>query len=352
MREPVRVAAIGLGRWANVLAEAYRESRAVELVSCYSRDPEKRRRFAERFGCSAEESLEALLRRTDVEGVIVTVPNDQHRPVIEAAVAAGKHVYVEKPIAVDLADACAIAKAVEEAGVVFLCGHSARRLGGLREMKRQMDAGMLGQVSMVEAVFANERGLELKPGDWRGDPAKAPGGPLTQLGIHQIDNLQFLLGPVAEVFAYGKPLYTRVANLTVVQVVLEFENGTLGYLGANWTCPGVFYVRLYGTSANLFYQLDFSWWAQSAKTDDHSSLERQEFASMGDDPDRRVLRILPVSFPRTNHLREEIEEFARAVRGEAHVEVGAAEAVRNVAVLAAAVRSAEEGRPVRVAEVL
>ncbi len=350
--EPVRLAAVGLGRWANVLADAYTRSDKVQLITCFSRNPAKRDAFSGRFGCGQEASLEALLERDDIEGVVVTVPNDQHAAVIEQVAAAGKHVYVEKPIAIDLDDALRIQRATEAAGVVFLCGHSARRLGGLRKIRSLMDAGEIGDVSMIEATFANERGLELRPGDWRGDPSKAPGGPLTQLGVHQIDNLQFLMGPVKSVFCIGKPMYTKVANETVLQTVMEFENGSMAYLGTNWACPGHFMLNVYATKGNLFYELDFSWWSNSDITDEHSQLLWTRFESFTSDPDNRILEKAAVDFAHTNHLRDELDEFADAIRTGAPVEVDAATAVRNLAVVLAAMRSVHEGRAVAIAEVM
>lgn len=350
--QPVRIAAVGVGRWANVLADAYVTSDVVKLVTCFNRSAEKGQAFAAKYGCEYDESLEQLLRRDDIEGVIVTVPNDHHADVIEQVARAGKHVYVEKPIAVDLAEALRIQRVVEETGITFMCGHSARRLGGLREIKAMKESGALGDVSMIEAVFSNERGLELKPGDWRGNPEKSPGGPLTQLGVHQIDNMQYLLGPVKRVFTIGKPMFTKVSNDTVLQTMMEFESGALGYLGTNWACPGSFTVNVYGTTANLFYELDFSWWSNSDLTDEHSQLTKVEFEHLGDDPDNRILSKGPVAFARTNHLRDEIDEFAQAIRGEATVEVGAEAAVMNVAVVLAAVKSARENRPVEIKEII
>ncbi len=352
MAEPVGVAAVGLGRWAQVLAGAYTRSREVRLVTCYSRSADKRERFSQKFGCAAAATLDAVLADDRVAGVIVTVPNDQHADVIERCAQAGKHLYVEKPIAVKMEDARRIDRAVRQAGIAFLCGHSARRLGGLRKIKAMIEQGDLGGVSMAEVSFSNERGLELRETDWRGDPAKAPGGPLIQLGVHQIDNLQFLLGPVKRVFSFGKPMFTKVRNPTVTQTIMELENGTHAYLAANWACPGVFSVNVYGTRANLFYELDFSAWSNSDTTDGASRLLRVDFSRMSDDPDDRMLRKEEVAFAHTDHLRDEIEEFSRAIRGEAVPEVDTATATRNLAVVLAAVRSLEEGRPVDVAEIL
>ena len=348
---PARLAAVGLGRWARVMARNYAGSDVAELATCYTRNPERRGAFAAEFGCDQDESLEGLLARSDVDGIVITAPNDQHAPIIEAAAAAGKHVYTEKPVAVSLADLRRIRRAVTGSGIVFACGHSARRLSGLREMKRQITNGETGSVSMTEAVFGNERGLELKEGDWRADPVASPGGPLTQLGIHQIDNLQYLLGPARRVVAVGQAPRPGIANQLAVGALLEFDTG-LGYLGCNWLSPGSFTLDVYGTAARLRYELDFTWWSKAAETDAHTRLTRTVIAADSADPDARVLREDQVPLPPRNHLREEIEEFAQAIYGTAEVEVGLAEAVSNVAVLQAAARSLTGGGAVEVGDIL
>jgi UDP-N-acetyl-2-amino-2-deoxyglucuronate dehydrogenase len=346
-----RLAAVGLGRWARVMARNYVGSDVAELTTCYTRNPERRGAFAAEFGCDQDESLEGLLARGDVDGIVITAPNDQHAAIIEAAAAADKHVYTEKPVAVSLADLRRIRRAVTGSGIVFACGHSARRLSGLREMKRQITNGETGSVSMTEAVFGNERGLELKEGDWRADPVASPGGPLTQLGIHQIDNLQYLLGPARRVVAVGQAPRPGIANQLAVGALLEFDT-SLGYLGCNWLSPGSFTLDVYGTAARLRYELDFTWWSKAAETDAHTRLSRTVIAADSADPDARVLREDQVPLPPRNHLREEIEEFAQAIHGTAEVEVGLAEAVSNVAVLQAAARSLTGGGSVEVDDIL
>jgi predicted dehydrogenase len=204
---------------------------------------------------------------------------------------------------------------------------------------------------MVEAVFGNERGLELKEGDWRADPDQAPGGPLTQLGIHQIDNLQYLLGPARRAVAMGQAPRPGIANQLAVGVLLEFDE-SLGYLGCNWLSPGSFTIDVYATVARLRYELDFSWWSNSGETDAHTRLTRTVIAADSANPDARVLATQDVPLPPRDHLREEIEEFSGAIRGTARVEVGLAEALANVAVLQAAARSLRTGAPTAIGEVM
>lgn len=347
----VRLAAVGLGRWGRVMAAAYRRSEVVELRTCFTRDAARRARFAADFGCEQEESLDALLARDDIEGIVATVPNDQHAPVIEAAARAGKHVYVEKPVAVEPEDLRRIQEAVGTGDIVFACGHSARRLAGLREMRRALVAGELGTPSLVEAIFSNERGLDLKVGDWRGDPAQCPGGPLTQLGIHQVDNLNYLFGVPARVVGVGRRGPVPVANTMVAAALLEFDE-VIGYLGADWLTPGAFTLDLCCTAARLRYELDFGWWSNAADTDMHTRLVKVEISSNSADPDARVLSEHELKLVPGNHLLEEIEEFGRAIRGGAQVEVDLPVAISNVAVVLATARAIEQRRGVELAEVL
>jgi predicted dehydrogenase len=333
--EKVRLASVGLGRWARVLARGAQRGEVIELISCFSRSEERRTSFCEEFGISrSAQSYEELLADPEVEGVLVTTPNDTHRVVINQALAAGKAVYTDKPIAHTLEDAVAISSAVAESGRVFAVGHSARRLAGHREMKRWVDEGLLGDISLAEANFSNERGLELTPKTWRYFSSKSPGGALIQLGVHHADTLQYLLGPVRSVSATVRKLYTKSEVADATMTVLEFEAGMLGYLGSGWASPGVYSMNLLGTEANLFYDLDFTHWHESHTADKYSTLRAQSYG----EADRKA-----IDPPPSDMFREQLEEFALAIRGKDQVEVGAAEAVDALAVVHAALQSSARG---------
>jgi predicted dehydrogenase len=343
--QKVRLASVGLGRWARVLARGALRGDLIELVSCFSRSEEKRRAFQEEFGIArSAASYEELLADDEVEGVLITTPNDSHRQVILQAMEAGKAVYTDKPIAHTLQDAVAMAAAVAESGRVFATGHSARRLGGTRVMRRWIEDGTLGEVSLAEANFSNERGLELTPRTWRWYAGSSPGGSMIQLGVHHADTLQYLLGPVRSVSARACRLYTRAEVPDAVMAILEFESGPLGYIGAGWASPGVYTINIQGTKKNLRYDLDFTHWNDAHEADKYSVLRSQDYGAT----ERPV-----VALPRTDMFREQLEEFALAIRGRAEVEVGAPEAVRALAVVhAALVSSDRQGQAVQVAELI
>jgi predicted dehydrogenase len=331
MSDKVRLAPVGLGRWARVLARSAQRGEVIELYSCFSRAEDKRRAFQEEFGIPrSAATYEELLADPDVEGVIITTPNDTHKDVITQALDAGKAVYTDKPIAQTLEDALAIKREVERTGGVFAVGHSARRLSGSRVMKQWIDDGTLGGVSMVEANYSNERGLELTPETWRWYLSKTPGGPLIQLGVHHADNLQYLLGPVAAVTAHTRKLYTKSEVPDATMAILEFESGALGYLGCGWASPGIYQIRVQGTKQNLMYDLDFTHWDESHEADSYSTLVSQAYGQTGR---------TPVELPPTDMFREQLEEFALAARGQATVEVQVDDAIRALAVVHTAIES-------------
>jgi predicted dehydrogenase len=331
----VRLASVGLGRWADVLARGARRGEVIELVSCFSRSEDKREAFCREFGVPrSARTYEELLADPEVEGLVITTPNDTHKSIIEQAFAAGKAVYTDKPIAHTLEDALSIATVAADRGQVFAVGHSARRLSGHRTMKSWLESGRLGHVSIAEANFSNERGLELTPNAWRFSSSKNPGGALIQLGVHHADTLQYLLGPVRSVTATIRKLYTKSEVPDATMTILEFEAGMLAYLGCGWASPGVYSMNLLGTKANLFYDLDFTRWNESHMADKFSSLKSQSYG----ESDRKA-----VDMGSSDMFREQLDEFALAIRGEAEIEVGATEGVAALAVVHAALESSARG---------
>lgn len=346
--EKVRLASVGTGRWSRVLAKAIGRGTEIDLVSCFSRDATKREAFQEEFGIPrSAQSYAELLADPEVEGVVLATPNDSHRELIVRALEAGKALYTEKPIAGTLEDGLAIGRAAGATGRTLAVGHSARRLGGSREMKRWIEEGLLGQVSLAEANFSNERGLELTADTWRA-ATKAPGGAMVQLGIHHADNLQYLLGPAVSVSCHSRRLVSEANIPDAVMAICEFESGALGYIGAGWASPSVYSINLQGTKANLRYDLDFKHWSEGDVVDDYTVLHSQTHEESYGETERTRVEV-----PRTDMYREQLEEFALAIRGREEVEVGPSQATAALAVVHASILSSERnGEAVPVAEVL
>src|SRR5688572_23937237 len=124
---PLRVACLGMGWWSDVLADAMKRSDRFEIVSCYTRSDEKRKAFAKKYGCTAAPSYDAMLKDKSIEAVVNTTPNNVHLETTRAAAEAGKHVFLDKPIANTIVDAKGLTQACRKAGVVLALGYQRRK---------------------------------------------------------------------------------------------------------------------------------------------------------------------------------------------------------------------------------
>jgi predicted dehydrogenase len=327
----IKVGIVGIGWWSDVLAGVIKKSDKLDLRACYTRSEDKAGAFAARFDCEAVDSYEAMLALDDLDGVVLTTPNSAHRAGAESAAQAGKHVFVEKPISNTLEDGRAMIAACEAAGVVLAVGHSYRRHGALRHLRRLIDDGELGRVSLAEGVFSNDNGLKLKPGLWRSDPAEIPGGCLMQIGIHQIDNLLYLLGSVSDVSAYFNRLETEPDVEDVTAVLMRFACGAIGYVAADYISPRRFTLAVHGTKANAFFDMD----------NDGLRLQRTGEKKPS-----------PVEYEPNDHLIAELEDFAAAIQGAGAPEIDGHKAMVPLAIVLAAGRSSAQGRSVALSELL
>jgi predicted dehydrogenase len=227
--------------------------------------------------------------------------------------------------------------------VILSVGHSARRLKGNRKIKEIIDSGAIGKLVMAECNFSNDRSLELTPDKWRWYKDKSPGGPLVQLAVHHADTLNYLFGPAKTVTCMAKRLYTPAEIEDVTMTVLEMESGQLCYIGSNWASQGTFFTNVYGMEANLYFTLDFNFWQRSDIVDQHSQLEIQHRGSS---------EHKQVPLERGDMFREQLEEFADCIRGKRSPEVGGQDGIAALAIVYAALRSAESGRVVALKEVM
>jgi predicted dehydrogenase len=344
---PVNVGIVGLGRWAKVLTRAIKGSDRIRIVSAYSRSEDKRRAFEAEFGVPAAPDLATMLADPSLRGIVLTVPNEQHFPLAQQVARAGKHVYTEKPIAHTLEDGLKIEALQREHGVTVTVGHSARLMAGIRLIKEMADRGELGRVAFMEANFSNERALELTPSTWRWYRDRAPGGPLSQLAIHQFDVLHYLGGEVDEVSSMASKLSPVGAEVDDQSMtLLKFKDGKVGYVGSCWTSPGIFAVRVFGSKGLAHYEIDFGTWDTPHLLHETSILYVQR--GKNGFPKREEIRL-----PESDMFRAELEMFADSCTSGRENELTARNANFAVAIVNAALRSIDrKGQLVKVAEVL
>jgi predicted dehydrogenase len=345
--EKVKLGIIGLGRWARVLTRAAKTSDTLDIACGFTRTADKRDAFTREFGVPCVADLGHMLADEAIKGVILTGPNEQHLPVAEAAAKAGKHVYTEKPIADTLENGLRIEALEARYGVKVMVGHSARLLKGTRMMRAAIDAGELGRVSFMEANFSNERALELNPTMWRWYRDRAPGGPLSQLAVHQFDALHYLGGEIAEVSSFASKLSPVGAEVDDQSMtVLRFADGKLGYVGSSWTSPGIYAIRVFGQKGLMHYELDFGTWDTPPRLHESSKL----YIQRGKDcfGKREELKLPPGDM-----FRDELELFAAACASGELPELSARDGNIAVAVVNAALLSIErQGQAVRLDDVI
>ncbi len=328
---PVRVAAVGMGWWSDVLADAIVRSGKLEIAACFSRSADKRGAFARKYRCRAAASYQEILADPEIEAIVNTTPNDAHLETTLAAAKAGKHVFLDKPIANTVADARALTEACRAAGVVLALGYQRRRESQFRWIRQQIDAGALGKLVNAEANISRDRLGKIDLGSWRYTAAGMPGGVMLQIGIHYVDVLEYLMGPIRAVSGSFVRLVLPGDNPDVASMILEHESGALSTLNASYASASEFYlVNIYGKDATVFY-------------DRHTGMR---MLRRGSDA------AIQIPFTSNDTFVEELEEFAAAVRGEATPEVGGDYATRSLAVMRAGILSAQQGRRIEVAEVL
>ncbi|MBN8920404.1 MAG: Gfo/Idh/MocA family oxidoreductase, partial [Rhizobiales bacterium] len=316
---------------SDVLADAVQRSGKIRIVSCYSRSAEKRAAFAAKYNCRALDSYDEMLRDGEIEAVINTTPNDTHLETTRAAASAGKHIFLDKPIANRVSDAKAITAACRAAGVVLALGYQRRRESHFRHVRELIDTGVFGKLVNAEANISRDRLGKIDLTSWRYQAAGMPGGVMLQIGIHYSDVLEYLLGPVKAVNGRFAQLVLPGDNPDVASLVLEHGNGALSTLNASYASAGEFYLmNVYGKEATAFYDM-------------HSGLRIFRRGEEG---------ASPVPCAKNDAIVEELEEFAAAARGEGVVEMDGERSTRSLAVIRAGILSAREGRRVEVAEVL
>jgi predicted dehydrogenase len=329
--EPVRVGCIGMGWWSDVLADAMKRSGKLEIVACYSRSEDKRQAFASKYGCKAARSYDTLLEDRSIEAIINTTPNNVHAETTQAAARAGKHVFLDKPIANTISHARALTNACREAGVVLALGYQRRKESHFRWVRRQIDDGAFGKLVNAEANISRDRLGKIDLSSWRYTAEGMPGGVMLQIGIHYSDVLEYLMGPVKAVSGHLAQLVLPGDNPDVASLILEHESGALSTLNASYASASEYYaMNIYGKEASAYYDL-------------HQGLRCLK---------RGTERAKAIECDKNDAIAEELEEFASAVRGDGRPEMDGERSTASLAVLLAGIKSAREGRRVTVAEML
>jgi predicted dehydrogenase len=244
----INAAVIGLGRWGKSLVTAVQgKSRKLRFVHGVSKEPDDVRAFATQHDFKLSTDLADAIADPAVQAVFLATPHSLHVPQIEAVARAGKPVWCEKPLALTRRDAARAVEACRNAGIVLGSGNNKRCYASMRELKRVVDSGELGNILHIEAHFSNEHSTRVVGGGWRDDPRESPGGGMTGAGMHVLDALINLGGPIksvdAKIFEQKPPPDPRDA----LAVLAQFASGATGQFATVRAAPNVWRVHVFGT---------------------------------------------------------------------------------------------------------
>ena len=230
-----------------------RETGLFELLGAYDIAPQALDEACEQEGCCAARSYEDLLDTPGIEAVVICTGAKFHAEQAIAALERGLHVFVEKPLCSTLGELNALVAAQRRTNLVVGVGHTDVSIDPKTlKIKSMMEAGDFGEIACIECVTAHSGGLEIKPGDWRGDPERNPGGMLFQCGVHSIHELLFLFGPIKSVSCKMRYDVHTTKTADVAQCLLTFESGLIGTMNAYHVTPYRYTLNIFGTKMSLY----------------------------------------------------------------------------------------------------
>ena len=321
----INAAIVGIGRWGQRLVDAIQgegveASRLIRFRKGTTRTPARVADYARKRGIELLDSLDALLEDPGVDAVVLATPHAGHASQVLQCAQSGRPVFVEKPLALNVADALRIRAACDAAGVVLAVGHNRRFFPAMRELKRLAADGTLGTLLHVEGNFSGSFGLEYDSSAWRASEKEAPGGGLTLMGVHIFDAMIDLLGPIASVGATSLRQVLKIELDDTSAGVIRFAGGQSGYMSTLTATARLWRMQLFGTRG----------WAHVL---DHEILE----IGLTGQPVRRI------TWPVEDAERFVVEAFARAVADGVRYPVPLDEVINGIAALDAFVRSSKEG---------
>ncbi len=236
----------GLGWWGQNLVNSVAGSQTLRFTAANTRTRQTAEAFCREKNLRWTDDFDGLLRDPAIQAVVLATPHSQHADQVLRAAAAGKHVFVEKPFALTLAEADRMLEAADKAGIVLAIGFNRRFHPSMQRLRNDVRSGGLGTVVTISAEQTALHGLDLTPEAWRAQPEEAPGGAMTAIGVHLMDGMIDLMGPVVSVFAHVTRRAATFADDTT-DVVLTFANGARGHIFCSTVATPNYRMAVYGT---------------------------------------------------------------------------------------------------------
>ncbi len=333
----IRAAILGLGRWGRSLVNSvHGKSDVISFVAAHTRTRATVEDFCREKDMRFVETYAEILADPAIDAVVLATPHTRHAAQVIQAAAAGKHVFVEKPITLDRKSAQAVVDAAQKAGVLLAVGFNRRFHPSVVEIRNRKADGRLGKVVAMVGQHTTSTGAFIPADNWRADPEEAPAGAMTAVGVHLMDHMIEFGGRVREVHCRTGVHSVGPADDTTT-ILFDFEGGATATIFCSVATATNFNFSVYGSKGLAEIS--------------GASLQNFRFVPSSEKaPDG------PVTAPPGEHrdfsgfdmLNAELTAFARAIRDKTPYPVPIADVLHGMAVFDAVVESAATKKPVRV----
>ncbi|OGN10634.1 MAG: hypothetical protein A3J46_05500 [Candidatus Yanofskybacteria bacterium RIFCSPHIGHO2_02_FULL_41_11] len=317
---------VGFGNFAKKLEPYVRECANAEILYYY---PDKNESIR-RFGPKACWDIDDALGNPRVTSVFITTPNNRHGEYLKKALAFEKHIFVEKPITATIDETASLLPLMQQGKTVLMVGHNMRRQAAIRKTRKILDSGQIGRIVSVHLNNSKGIAFSMDHTNWRFHEESHREGPLITVGIHLIDAMHYLFGPVDSVSAVIKNISKKTEAPDSGSVLISLRSGATVFLETNYNTPSEDIVSICGTEGSLY--MNRGWL----------------YCRQGRDINRVPSNLNLVPLIPVDTLAEEIDEFFRAIEEGSRVETGYQEALNALAVVEACFQSHQNKRWVEI----
>jgi predicted dehydrogenase len=327
----INAAIIGVGRWGqNLVNSIQSKSDKIRVVAGATRTVAKAADYAKQQGFPLYDSYQKVLADPNIDAIIVATPHTQRVEIITAAAQAGKHVFTEKPLALNRRDGDAIIKACTDHKVTLAVGFNWRFQPALQEIKRMLADGRLGKLLHIEGNFCGPSVYRFGPDHWRLNPEEGPAGGMTGRGVHVVDAMLYLAGKIDTVHAQSLRRVLDYGIDDTTSMLFGFKSGATGYLGTFIATAETWRMQIFGEKG----------WVEVGDVE-HLTTWQMRVCYV----DRANLaahrKPQTVAFRELSTERAELENFAAAITAKKRLAVAGGDEAHGVAVLEAVLESAK-----------
>ena len=338
----IKAGIVGMGWWGKTLVEGVADSDDIRFVAGAARThSDDIKQFSADNKLELYQSYEELLKHPGLDAVVLATPHSLHIPQVVAAAQAGKHVFCEKPFALTKAEAEEGVEAVKKAGVTLGLGYNRRWHPEMTKLREQIESGELGTILHCEATMTFPNALFLKPDAWRADRHETPCGGLTSMGVHAVDGMIDLCGPIDEVYCQSFRRVVAVDADDTTSILFRMKEGMSGYLGTMTATGGGFSFQVYGSKG--YVRLEGMTHVAGAPSEERRT---RLFGTCTFKPVQGPAKTWEAE--RCDVTRVTLESFARAAQGKEKFLIPLEEMVHGASVTEAIVRSAGSHLPEKV----